>query len=173
MSAMNNGVLDATVQVMQTLIEQGKVDAERLPEITEKIGGALAALQRRYGGLSVEAAEQAGAGAATTDAALSENVVPQEPAVPIGESVQPDYIVCLEDGRKMKMLKRHLRNAYGMTPEQYRAKWNLPEDYPMVAPRYREMRRRMATRAGGGGFTGTSKTDSTAGDSANANRAAA
>jgi predicted transcriptional regulator len=58
------------------------------------------------------------------------------PAVPIAESVTPDYIICLEDGRPFKMMKRWLRATYGMTPEQYRAKWNLPADYPMVAPNY-------------------------------------
>ena len=60
---------------------------------------------------------------------------PQRPAVPIRKSVTAEYIVCLEDGRKLKMLKRHLRSTYGMTPDEYRAKWNLPADYPMVAPR--------------------------------------
>ncbi|MGF6231038.1 putative transcriptional regulator [Inquilinus ginsengisoli] len=58
------------------------------------------------------------------------------PAVPVSESVTPDYIICLEDGRPFKMMKRWLRATYGMTPEQYRAKWNLPTDYPMVAPNY-------------------------------------
>lgn len=58
------------------------------------------------------------------------------PAVPIKESVFPDYIICLEDGKKLKLLKRHLQSAYGMTPQQYRKKWNLPESYPMVAPSY-------------------------------------
>src|SRR3546814_11199983 len=61
---------------------------------------------------------------------------PLRPAVPIRKSVTPDCIVCLEDGKQLKMLKRHLRTAYGMTPEDYRAKWGLPADYPMVAPNY-------------------------------------
>jgi predicted transcriptional regulator len=65
---------------------------------------------------------------------------PQRPAVPIRKSVTAEYIVCLEDGKKMKMLKRHLRSTYGMTPEEYRAKWNLPAEYPMVAPAYAEKR---------------------------------
>lgn len=73
---------------------------------------------------------------------------PQEPAVPIRLSVKPDYIVCLEDGRKMKMLKRHLMTAYGMTPDEYRAKWGLPSDYPMVAPNYAETRRSLAMSIG-------------------------
>lgn len=72
----------------------------------------------------------------------------QQPAVPIEMSVTPDYIVCLEDGQRFKMLKGHLRAAYNMSPEQYREKWGLPADYPMVAPHYREKRVRMAKDMG-------------------------
>jgi len=72
----------------------------------------------------------------------------QEPAVSIRSSIKPDYIVCLEDGKKLKMLKRHLMTHYQMTPEQYRAKWNLPADYPMVAPNYAEQRRTLAKKIG-------------------------
>ena len=71
-----------------------------------------------------------------------------EPAVPIEESIQPDYIVCLEDGRCMKMLKRHLKTAYNMTPEQYRERWGLPANYPMVAPNYAKKRRSIAKGIG-------------------------
>lgn len=71
-----------------------------------------------------------------------------EPAVPIKKSVTPDYIVCLEDGKKLKMLKRHLKTAYNMTPEQYRERWGLPADYPMVAPNYAEQRRQLAKKIG-------------------------
>jgi predicted transcriptional regulator len=74
--------------------------------------------------------------------------VKQEPAVSIRASIKPDYIVCLEDGKKLKMLKRHLMTHYQMTPEQYRAKWNLPADYPMVAPNYAEQRRTLAKKIG-------------------------
>lgn len=70
------------------------------------------------------------------------------PAVSIRQSVKPDYIVCLEDGKKLKMLKRHLQTHYNMTPEQYRAKWGLPIDYPMVAPNYAEQRRDLAKKIG-------------------------
>jgi predicted transcriptional regulator len=77
-----------------------------------------------------------------------------EPAVPIRSSIKPDYIVCLEDGKKLKMLKRHLMTAYGMTPDQYRAKWGLAPDYPMVAPNYAEARRALAKQIG----LGTAKT---------------
>ncbi|OYX37235.1 MucR family transcriptional regulator [Sphingomonas sp. 32-62-10] len=74
--------------------------------------------------------------------------VKQEPAVSIRASIKPDFIVCLEDGKKLKMLKRHLITHYQMTPEQYRAKWDLPADYPMVAPNYAEQRRTLAKKIG-------------------------
>ncbi|HET8612678.1 MAG TPA: MucR family transcriptional regulator [Sphingomonas sp.] len=72
----------------------------------------------------------------------------QQPAVPVRSSVKNDYIVCLEDGKKLKMLKRYLRTNYNMTPDEYRAKWGLPRDYPMVAPAYAEQRRSLAHQIG-------------------------
>lgn len=77
----------------------------------------------------------------------SPTVMP-EPAVSIRASVKPDYIVCLEDGKKLKMLKRHLMTHYNLTPEQYRTRWGLPADYPMVAPNYAEVRRDLAKKIG-------------------------
>lgn len=74
--------------------------------------------------------------------------VKQEPAVSIRASVKPDYIVCLEDGKKLKMLKRYLLTNYGLTPDQYRQKWGLGPDYPMVAPAYAEQRRSLAKKIG-------------------------
>jgi predicted transcriptional regulator len=71
-----------------------------------------------------------------------------EPAVPIKRSVTPDYIVCLEDGQQLKMLKRHLRNKFDMTPDQYRRRWGLPADYPMVAPNYSKKRSQLAKNTG-------------------------
>lgn len=71
-----------------------------------------------------------------------------QPAVPIRKSIMPDYIICLEDGKKLKMLKRHLKTAYKMTPEQYRERWGLPADYPMVAPNYAKQRSRLAKDIG-------------------------
>lgn len=71
-----------------------------------------------------------------------------QPAVPIKKSVTPDYIVCLEDGKQLKMLKRHLKTAYNMSPEQYRERWGLPADYPMVAPNYAQKRSRLAKDIG-------------------------
>ena len=73
---------------------------------------------------------------------------PLRPAVPIKKSVTPEFIVCLEDGKQLKMLKRHLRTTYDMTPEEYRAKWGLPADYPMVAPNYAQQRSDFAKKIG-------------------------
>ncbi len=70
------------------------------------------------------------------------------PAVPIRKSVTPDYIICLEDGKKLKMLKRHLKTHYNMSPEEYRRKWGLPDDYPMVAPNYAKQRSVLAKKIG-------------------------
>ena len=78
----------------------------------------------------------------------AEAPAPLTPAVPIRRSVTPEYIVCLEDGKRMKMLKRHLRSAYGMTPDEYRTRWGLPHDYPMVAPDYAERRSQLAKDIG-------------------------
>ena len=84
-------------------------------------------------------------------------VAPPEPAVPIRLSVKKDYIVCLDDGKKLKMLKRHLMTHYGMTPDDYRAKWGLPADYPMVAPAYAETRRVLAKAIGLGRAPGSGR----------------
>lgn len=84
-------------------------------------------------------------GLATPNAAPE---VKPEPAVSVRSSIKPDYIVCLEDGKKLKMLKRHLMTHYQMTPEDYRTKWGLPADYPMVAPNYAEQRRSLAKKIG-------------------------
>ena len=92
-------------------------------------------IQTVFGTLSVLGAEEAGP-------------VELTPAVPIKKSVTDDYIVCLEDGKKLKMLKRHLMTVYGMTPEDYRAKWGLKHDYPMVAPNYALKRRELAKKIG-------------------------
>jgi predicted transcriptional regulator len=90
----------------------------------------------------------------------NEAVAPEvvlEPAVPIRASIKRDYIVCLEDGKKLKMLKRHLMTHYGMTPDDYRAKWGLAADYPMVAPAYAEQRRVLAKAIGLGRAPGSGR----------------
>ena len=84
---------------------------------------------------------------ATVGTAEPANDRPQ-PAISIRKSIQPDFIVCLEDGKKLKMLKRHLKTAYNMTPEEYRQRWGLPSDYPMVAPNYANQRRTLAKKIG-------------------------
>jgi predicted transcriptional regulator len=79
---------------------------------------------------------------------------PLKPAIAIRKSITPEYLICLEDGKKLKMLKRHLRSTYGMTPDEYRAKWGLPADYPMVAPNYAAQRSAFAKKIGLGRGTG-------------------
>jgi predicted transcriptional regulator len=86
--------------------------------------------------------------AKTVQRPSEEPKAPLTPAVPVKRSVTPDYIVCLEDGKKFKSLKRHLRTTYDLTPEQYRAKWGLPADYPMVAPNYAKARSELAKTMG-------------------------
>ncbi|WP_343610578.1 MucR family transcriptional regulator [Novosphingobium sp.] len=107
-------------------VSNNNVAVEELPALITNVYGALASL-----GQEAPAAE-----------------APPEPAVSIRASVKPDHIVCLEDGKKLKMLKRHLATHYNLTPEQYRARWNLPADYPMVAPNYAEKRRELAKQIG-------------------------
>ena len=84
----------------------------------------------------------------TLDGSQKSSLGRPKPAVPIRKSITPDFIVCLEDGRKLKMLKRHLRTNYSMTPEEYRTKWGLGSDYPMVAPNYSAQRSSFAKRIG-------------------------
>jgi len=79
---------------------------------------------------------------------------PLKPAVPIRKSVTPEFLICLEDGKKLKMLKRHLRSTYNMTPDEYRSKWGLAPDYPMVAPNYAERRSEFAKKIGLGRGSG-------------------
>jgi predicted transcriptional regulator len=83
-----------------------------------------------------------------TQVTVEEPPEPQKPAVPIKRSVTPDYIVCLEDGKQFKSLKRHLRTQYNLTPDEYREKWGLPADYPMVAPNYAKARSELAKEMG-------------------------
>jgi len=83
-----------------------------------------------------------------SSALASDGPTSQKPAVPVKRSVTPEYIICLEDGKKLKMLKRYLRSNYSMTPEEYRVKWGLPADYPMVAPNYAAQRSEFAKKIG-------------------------
>ncbi|HEX6861021.1 MAG TPA: MucR family transcriptional regulator [Caulobacteraceae bacterium] len=94
----------------------------------------------------IQSVHQALAGVATGASAPAQAA--PEPAVPVKKSITPDHLVCLEDGRKFKSLKRHLRTKFGMSPEEYRAKWGLPKDYPMVAPNYAQARSALARQMG-------------------------
>lgn len=85
---------------------------------------------------------------ASVDASTASSIARPQSAVPIKKSVTPDYIICLEDGKKLKMLKRHLKTRYNMTPEEYRERWGLAVDYPMVAPNYAAQRRELAKKIG-------------------------
>ena len=118
--------LALAADIVSAYVANNRVAAAALPDTIRSVFSTLAGLE------------------GTTGAA----VVRPEPAVPIAKSITPDYIVCLEDGEKLKMLKRHLKARYAMSPEDYRRRWNLPDDYPMVAPNYSNRRRRLAKRPG-------------------------
>lgn len=123
---MNETLITLTSDIVAAHVSNNSVTVDELSVLINNVYGALAGL-----GAPAPAAE-----------------TPPEPAVSIRASVKPDHIVCLEDGKKLKMLKRHLMTHYNMTPEQYRARWNLPADYPMVAPNYAEKRRELAKKIG-------------------------
>ncbi len=120
-------VLRMAVDVVAAYVSNNKMPTGGVPEVISTVFESLSA------------AAAAAAGGRTE---------PQKPVVPIRRSVTPDFIICLEDGKKLKMLKRHLRTAFNMTPEQYRAKWNLLPDYPMVAPNYAKKRSEFAKKIG-------------------------
>ena len=108
--------LELVSRIVSAYVSENRLPASELPQLIKTVHEAL------------ERPEQAG-------------MTPPEPAVPIKRSIRPDYIVCLEDGKKLKMLKRHLNTAFDMSPDEYRKKWGLPPDYPMVAPKYVPKRR--------------------------------
>ena len=126
MSELQETLVTLTADIVAAHVSNNSVAVSDLPLLIQNVHGALS-------GLGI---------------AVAEPEVKQEPAVSIRSSVKPDFIVCLEDGKKLKMLKRHLMTHYQMTPDQYRAKWNLPADYPMVAPNYAEQRRTLAKKIG-------------------------
>lgn len=117
-----------TANVVESYVGNHATDTSSVPALIEKVFVSFSGLNRPTTETNREAEKKA--------------------VVPVKRSVTPDYIICLEDGRKLKMLKRHLRTSYGMTPEEYRAKWNLPVDYPMVAPNYAAQRSRFAKKIG-------------------------
>ena len=119
--------IEMTADIVSAYVGNNSVAAADLPGLIQSVHRALAGVAS--GADAVEAA-------------------PKEPAVPVKRSITPDYLVCLEDGRKFKSLKRHLRTKYNMSPEEYRAKWSLPKDYPMVAPNYARARSELAKQMG-------------------------
>ncbi|MGO4129521.1 MucR family transcriptional regulator [Inquilinus sp. YAF38] len=139
MSMLSDEILKFTKEIIVAHVSHNAVDSESLPALIRNVHLSLIEARgvaiRQDPATDAEPATNAKEGGRTQDdtAAASPHSVP---AVPVSESVTPDYIICLEDGRPFKMMKRWLRATYGMTPEQYRAKWNLPADYPMVAPNY-------------------------------------
>jgi len=121
-------LLGFTAEIVSALVSNNPVSASDLPRLITEVHQTLAAL------------DATGAAPAPT--------APPEPAVPVKKSITPDYLICLEDGKKLKMLKRHLHSSFGLTPEAYRAKWDLPSDYPMVAPNYAKRRSQLARQFG-------------------------
>jgi predicted transcriptional regulator len=125
-SGQDEVLITLTSDIVAAHVSNNSVAVSDLPVLIQNVYGALAGLRR-------------------------ETAPPQpkqEPAVSIRSSVKPDHIVCLEDGKKLKMLKRHLMTHYQMTPDEYRAKWGLAADYPMVAPNYADQRRALAKKIG-------------------------
>lgn len=121
-------LVDMTAEIVTAYVSANQVPSEDLPRLIQTVYAALESMLAPTG--------------------AAQNPIAQEPAVPAKRSVTPEYIVCLEDGKKFKSLKRHLRTRYGMSPEEYRAKWGLPHDYPMVAPNYAKARSALAKRMG-------------------------
>ena len=120
-------VIEMTADIVSAFVSNNSVPATELPALIQSVHRALSGV--------------------TTTPEVVESA-PREPAVPVKKSVHPDFIVCLEDGRKFKSLKRHLRTKYNMSPEEYRSKWSLPKDYPMVAPNYAKARSDLAKQMG-------------------------
>jgi len=116
-----------TADIVASFVANNKVSPEDLPELIKSVHSALSTL-------SADGAER--------------SKERPKPATPINKSVQHDFIICLEDGKKLKMLKRYLRSTYNMSPEEYRKRWGLPPDYPMVAPAYAARRSEFAKKIG-------------------------
>ena len=124
-AAKPQDVLSLTAEIVAAHVSNNTVPLSDLPALIQQVFHTLSAI-----GTGEEQAPR------------------PEPAVPVKKSVMPDYIVCLEDGKRLKMLKRHLRTTYGLSPDAYRRKWNLPADYPMVAPNYAAQRSKFAKQIG-------------------------
>lgn len=127
MSDEDNSVIEMAADIVSAYVGNNTVSVTDLPNLIKNIHDALKGI---------------GTGAS------AEPLAPQTPAVSVRKSITPDFLICLEDGRKFKSLKRHLHTKYDLTPEAYRAKWNLPKDYPMVAPNYAASRSALAKSMG-------------------------
>lgn len=119
-------LLEMTVEIVSSYVANNMLQAGALPDLIKTVHATITGLTHQ----------------------TAVPIEKPEPAISVAKSVTPEYIICLEDGRKLKMLKRYLRTRYDMTPEEYRAKWNLPADYPMVAPNYAKLRSRHAKQIG-------------------------
>ena len=122
-----NELIELTAQIVSSYVENNSLSAADVPALIQNIHGALSGV---------------------TTGASEAPAVAQAPAVSIKKSLTPEHLICLEDGRQFKSLKRHLRTKYNMSPEEYRAKWGLPKDYPMVAPNYAKARSDLAKEMG-------------------------
>ncbi len=120
-------LLEMTADIVSAYVSNNMVPAEAVPGLIAQVHAALTGI---------------------TVAPIEEEPEPREPAVPVRKSITPDFLICLEDGRKFKSLKRHLRTKYNMSPEEYREKWGLAKDYPMVAPNYAKARSELAKQMG-------------------------
>jgi predicted transcriptional regulator len=123
----SDDILKLATEIVAAYVSNNPIPVSEVPAMIKSVHSTLGGLG---GGLS------------------GEIQLSQKPAIPVKRSVNPDFIVCLEDGKKLKMLKRYLRSNYGMTPEEYRSKWGLPADYPMVAPNYAAQRSEFAKKIG-------------------------
>ena len=127
-AADSDELMRSACRIIAAYVSKNPISASEVPEMIKSIYGTLSGLS----------------GSGPGEAAPTN----QKPAVPIKKSITPDFIICLEDGKKLKMLKRYLRTRYKMTPDEYRAKWNLPLDYPIVAPNYAARRSEFAKKIG-------------------------
>ena len=122
----NDALIEYTAEIVCSYVTKNSIPRDQLGELIATVHGALSDLRK------INPSRKG----------------PTQPAIPIKKSVTRDFIICLEDGKKFKSLKRHLMSTYGMTPDEYREKWNLPSDYPMVAPSYSERRSELANAIG-------------------------
>ena len=126
-SASGSNFIELTAKIVAAYVSHNSVSAGDLPALISQVHSALTRVTSGHSEVPSE---------------------PLKPAVSVKRSITPDYIICLEDGKKLKMLKRHLKTAYDMTPDDYRERWRLPPDYPMVAPNYARQRSKLAKEIG-------------------------